>query len=485
LRQDTTIGVDVGTTGVRAVAADRSGRVLARSRSSLPTSTSPRPGWVEQSPLDWWGAACRCLRSLSAALRPERVAAVCVDGTSGTILAVDADGRPLGNAILYNDSRSAAEAEELNRVGADLTARLGYRFHSSYGLPKVLWLVRHEQSRSLKARFFLNAADFVLGMLCDAWGHTDHTNALKMGYDLLEERWPPWLERLGIASSRMPQVHPSGEPVGAVTRAAAEATGLARGTAVAVGPTDGVAAFYASGACRPGEASTVLGTTLVVKSVSTRLLLDPLGRVYCHRHASGRWLPGGASNCGCAYAEKFFPGCDPGALAAKAQRFLPCEVLLYPLAGRGERFPTVAPEAERFLTREPRNEAEHFAAYLQAVAFVERWAYETVEELGGEWTGPAFTSGGGSASDVWMQLRADVLGKETRRASAPHSAFGSAVLAASRTLFEGVDEAVARMVRMERRFEPAADRTRLYRELYGRFRRECGRRGLDGGVAAR
>ena len=116
--------------------------------------------------------------------------------------------------------------------------------------------------------------------------------------------------------------------------------------------------------------------------------------------------------------------------------------------------------------------------YLQGVAFVERWAYETIRDLGGSSCGTVFTSGGGSHSDVWMQLRADVLGCAVVRTGAPHSAFGSAVLAASRTLHAGVSEAARAMVRVERRFEPRPDRARRCDELYAAFRRECRDRGM-------
>ena len=379
---------------------------------------------------------------------------------------------------MYNDARACAEAEELNRVGEELTARMGYRFNSSYGLAKILWLARHER-RDFEKAHFQNAADFIAAMLSGDWGHTDYTNALKMGYDLLEDRWPLWLERLGINAPRLPRVHRSGEIIGCVTESAAKATGLFRGTAVAIGATDGVAAFYASGASLPGQSATVLGTTLVIKSVSTSLIRDPRGRIYCHKHAQGRWLPGGASNCGCEYAEEYFATDEPAVLAQEARRFLPCEILMYPLARRGERFPIVNPAAERFLIGEPRCEAEHFAAYLQGIAFVERWGYEIIETLGGEWKGPVFTSGGGSANDTWMQLRADVLGKETARTAAPYSAFGSAVLAASSTLCNGADEAAASMVRTECRFQPREKMVHEYENLYQRLRSECVRRGLD------
>lgn len=469
------IGLDVGTGGVRAVAADAAGEVVAERRTPLPAVHSPFPGASEQDPETWWRAAVECSGCVARDVNGRRIAGVSVDSTSGTIVPVNAQNRPLRPALMYNDRRAEAEANDLNERGAALTERMGYRFNSSYGLAKILWLIRHEPEPA-PARF-VNAADFVAARLAGG-AHTDYTNALKMGYDLVNDRWPPWLESAGISVDRLPRVLATGRVVGEIGRAASEETGLPAGTPVAIGATDGVAAFYASGASRPGEAVTTLGTTLVVKSVSEEILRDPLGRLYCHRHADGGWLPGGASNCGGGYLDVFFEGEDPARLTGEARRFLPCSVLLYPLPKRGERCPTVNPDAERFVTAEPSGQAEHFAAYLQGMAFVERWTYDVISELGGEANGAVFTSGGGSANDVWMQLRADVLGRETARTASPSSAFGSAVLAASHTLFKSVSEAAGAMAVKQAGFTPQTEAHRKYGILYQRFRAACSEKGI-------
>lgn len=476
------LGVDVGTGGVRAVAVTPAGEVVASAVEPLPASLSPVPGWVEQQPRDWWRAMAEALRALGDAVtragrRRADVRAVCVDSTSGTVLPVDDRGEPRRPALMYNDARAGAEADELNAAGADLTRRMGYRFNSSYALAKMLWLMRHEPPACAGARF-LNAADFLAGRLSGEYGVTEYTNALKMGYDLLELRWPEWLAGFGFLPESLPRVVRTGEVAGRVTDRAAQETGLPAGTPVVIGPTDGVAAFYASGVTAPGEAATTLGTTLVIKALSRRIVLDPKGRLYCHRHAEGHWLPGGASNVGCEYAGKFFPQADLEALGRAARRFLPCPALLYPLARTGERFPLVQPTAARFLTADLSCEAEHFAAYLQAVAFVERWAYELIAQLGGRCEGGVFSSGGGSRSDVWMQVRADVLGRPIACTAAPDSAFGSAVLAASATLFGSLTEATRAMVRRDRCFEPDPARRARYDALYGEFRAACRARGM-------
>jgi xylulokinase len=475
---DYVIGIDVGTGGARAVAVDARGRVLASAQGSLPPTVSARAGWAEQEPEDWWrvlgGVTRECFGAASRS--GGAPAAVCVDSTSGTVVAVNEAGLPARPAIMYNDARSSAEAEELNVAGADVARKMGYRFNASYSLPKALWLLRHDAARCAGTRF-LSPAEHLGERLCGV-AAADETNALKMGYDLIDGRWPEWPAAVGIDRARLPRVCRSGEIIGAVTPAAAAETGLPEGLPVAAGPTDGVAGFYAAGAVQPGEAATTLGTTLVVKSVSRGIVRDPAGRIYCHRHAEGHWLPGGASNCGCDYATVHFGGASLDALTAAARGFLPSEKFCYPLPRRGERFPVVHPQAESFLSTAPRDAAEHFAMYLQGVAFVERWAYETIRDLGGTSGGMVYTSGGGSRSELWMQLRANVMGRPVARTGAPESAFGAAALAASGTLHRGVTAAARAMVRVERVFEPESPQIARYDELYAAFRRECAARGL-------
>ena len=471
MAEEAVVGLDIGTGGVRAVAVDAGGDVLATAEEGLPSVLSPREGWREQNPEDWWQGAVACLTSLRQQTRA-RIVGVCVDSTSGTIVPISGSGRPVRNAVMYNDGRATAEADEMQSLATELAMRMGYAFKASFGLPKILWLLRNEAGPCAGARF-VNAADFITGRLTGDYGCTDATNALKMGYDLLDDRWPDWLSDLGLTVDQLPKVHRTGARVGCLSAEAAAATGIDAGAAVAAGPTDGVAAFYASGAVEPGQAATTLGTTLVIKAVSGRILRDPEGRVYCHKHADGHWLPGGASNCGCGYAMAHFPGQDPAALGEAAAAYLPCSVLLYPLPGRGERFPFVDARAERLASCQPSCPEEHFAAYLQGTAFVERWAYEVIESLGGDVSGTVFSSGGGSRSDLWMQLRADIMGREVARSANPDSAFGSAVLAASCSLFANLRDAVAAMVREEKRFAPRDAFHRRYSILYQRFREMC------------
>jgi sugar (pentulose or hexulose) kinase len=474
------LGLDVGTQGARAVACDRTGRVLARAAASFPqeaTSHLP-PGYSEQFPHTWWEAAASCLRQVTATLAARPLAALAVTSTSGTVCLLDEEGQPILSALMYNDARSLAEAEEVQAVGGDLAAKLGYRFNAAFALPKLLWLKRNRPDSFDSARYLAHAADYITGQLTGEYGLTDYSNALKTGYDLLEECWPPFIETsLGIPLERLPRVVPPGTPIGALSAQAAEETGLPVGLAVVAGMTDGCASQVAAGAVRPGDWHSSLGTTLVVKGVTSRLLLDPLGRIYSHKHPDGYWLPGGASSTGGEVLAARFPDADLAALDREALAKAPTDLVVYPLSRKGERFPFVRPDAEGFTLGATGDEATFYTACLEGVGYVERLAYEMLEELGAE-VGPILSSGGGGARSLaWLQLRADILGRAIVRPAETGAGFGAAIVAASRTLYATLSAAAQEMVRIDCRVEPRPDVAARYQEMYRRFRRACAERG--------
>jgi sugar (pentulose or hexulose) kinase len=476
---DYVLGLDVGTQGVRALVCNREGVVVASASTPLP-QPEKKPAdsaWFEQDPEDWWRAACFCLRQVVQQLRERgiesgQIAAVCVDSTSGTVVPVDRQGRPLRRAIMYNDGRAVAEAEECNRAaGAPI-------FNASFALAKILWVRRHEPDVYANAYKFIHAADFLVGKLTGCWDVSDFSNALKTGYDLEQMAWPGYIESaLGIPLSKLPLVAAIGDPIAEVSRTASEQTGLAEGTTVVAGMTDGTAGFVASGAAAPGDWNTTLGTTLVVRGVSEEPVRDPIGRIYNHRHPQGYWLPGGASNVGGEWFAKNFPGRDYAELDRKAEPLLPTALVLYPLARKGERLPFLHADAEGFVIGRVDDETALYAAGLEAVALVERWIYELLDSLGAGYPKAVFTTGGGARSRVWSQLRADVLQVEVRVPEISEAAMGSAVLAASKTLYSSLESASRAMVRIGYCVAPCPEHAEVYKQKLDTLRGACAERG--------
>jgi D-ribulokinase len=485
-------GVDVGTQSLRVQVLDEAGAVMAT--GAAPLEGRRQAGRHEQDPEGWWqalGVACRqALSSADAAAGhglAGRVRALATCSTSGTFLLADAEGaapesapgrrarapRPRTPALMYDDSRARAQAQEVAEAGSAVWRRLGYRMQPSWALPKLVWLLR-EGPPDLRADaragrvVLLHSADFLAWRLTGVRTATDWSHALKTGYDLDELAWPEAvLETLGVPPAMLPQVVRPGTPIGTVGAAGAEHTGLAFGTPVVAGLTDGCAAQVAANALAPGSWNAVLGTTLVLKGVTGQRLADPVGVVYSHRHPDGGWLPGGASNTGAGALERAFPAADRQRLEAEATRHEPSSGLAWPLVSRGERFPFVSPDAEPFELGEFDGDGDRYAAMLQGVAFVERLAFAVLGRLGADLSGPVSATGGGSRSAYWTQLRADILGRELVLPGHAESAVGAAIVAAAGK--GPLAPAAARLAGPGRTVAPRPGRSDRLLEAYDRF----------------
>lgn len=474
------IGLDLGTQGVRALAVERDGRVAGQEQLGLGLLRRDLPaGWLEQDPEEWWRAASACLRQLSGALpKGSKVAGICVDSTSGTVLPVDADGKALHPAVMYNDNRSENQTRQVQIAGQAHQKRFGFAFGSSFGLPKIAWFREERADLFARTRRFLHAADYLAGRLGGEFRWSDTSNALKSGYDLIDFRWPDFIEsELGIPIGKLPEVAAIGAQIGRVCAQAAEECGLDRGTPIFAGATDGTAAQVASGAAQPGEWNSTLGTTLVFKGVSRDLAPDPLGRVYSHRHPEGWWMPGGASNTGTDWIQAENPGADYQRLDETAAGFVPTRLLRYPLHKQGERFPFARPEAQGFLAGSSSGAEERYAAGLEGIAMIERLAYETLAEIGLEAGERIYLTGGGCKSELLSRIRASVLQKTLAQPEVTETAFGAAVIAASGCWYVRLSQAAQAMVRVAQMIEPNPAWTRTYDDLYGRFKEELQRRG--------
>ena len=206
--------------------------------------------------------------------------------------------------------------------------------------------------------------------------------------------------------------------------------------------TDGCASQVASGAVSPGQWNTTLGTTMVIKGVTRKELIDPTGAIYNHRHPAGFWMPGGASNTGADWVSQFFAGHDlQEARFGKRARHLPSNHLAWPLLQKGERFPFFAPAARGFWP--DADELEMFISCMEGVAFIERYAYEKIESLSGEKIQHVFSAGGGSNNGTWLKIRSSVLNRPVAKMKNVSGAAGAAILAASNTVYASLQDAAS------------------------------------------
>jgi len=475
---DVYVGLDVGTQSARAFAVAGDGTVLGRGAVAL---AGRREGnRHEQAPGAWWEAVAEASREALADVDRARVRAVATCATSGTILLVGEDGEPLTPGVMYDDMRAVEQAARIARSGG----LGGRRVAPEWALPKLLWMLDAWPGFEREGRL-AHQADLVTRALAGHAVPSDSSHALKSGYDLEREEWPrPALDGLGVPFALLPEVVRPGTQLGEVCEAAARHAMIPAGTPVIAGMTDGCASQLAAGALREGDWNSVLGTTLVLKGASAERIEDPAGVLYSHRAPDGMWLPGGASSSGAGALTRAFPDGDLDDLGKRAAAHDTTTVLDYPLVQRGERFPFAAPAAQPFVAGEPAGDAEHFAALLQGVAFVERLCFDLLDRLDAPIAGRLTLTGGGTRSRRWSELRADVLGREVRLVEHAEAAFGMAVLAAASVGGGDLAAAASAMVRTRAVIEPRPQRREPLLESHLRFVAELEHRGwLDAALA--
>ncbi|MDY0049119.1 MAG: FGGY-family carbohydrate kinase [Halothiobacillaceae bacterium] len=410
------LGLDRGTSGLRAALLDEDGQLVGLWR--LPSS----PGEPRDEARLWWRDLITLLHRVAAQCPLDGVRALAVDGTSGTLLACDCNGEPLAPALMYDDLRASAQA---GRIAMQAPADSGAHGAGS-SLARLLWLLEHAR---LPASFFLqHQAEWLTGRLLGRYDLGDENNALKLGYDSRTARWPHWLEALSVPRPALPTIHPAGTPLGRIDLQAAKLTGLPADTLVVAGTTDSLAAFLATGAKDEGDAATTLGSTLTLKILSARPVFDPARGVYSHR-LLGRWLAGGASNTGGAVLASLF---DPLMLEQLSRRIDPRRrsCLDYmPLLRPGERFPVNDPTLAPRLHPRPVDDARFLHGLLDAMARIEAQGYRVLESLGAGTPRRLYTTGGGARNPAWSALRERALGCRLNTPEHDEAAVGAARLA--------------------------------------------------------
>jgi D-ribulokinase len=416
------VGIDVGTGGVRICAIDAQFRVRGFASAALPP---PRVNGqaIDQEPELWWQAAVAAIRKLGASIDLGEVTRIVVDGTSGTLLLIDAAGRPRSPGLMYNDARAVRQAA---RIGAIAPAQSGAHGSSS-ALAKLLYLLDHASVDDTSHA--IHQADWIAGRLSNCHGISDENNALKLGYDPVARAWPPWLDQLGVSRDLLPNVLVPGTPFANIDPDIARALGLSSSVQIAAGTTDGVAAFIAAHADQPGDGVTSLGNTLVVKQLATQPIFAADQGVYSHRFGE-RWLAGGASNSGGAMLLMHFTIGEMERLTRQMKPEEPTGLDYCPLPKPGERFPIADPGFPGRISPRPLENHRFFQGLLEGIASVEGLAYERLECLGAPAMRRVISVGGGARNDAWIEIRHRILGAPVAVAEQTEASYGAALLAA-------------------------------------------------------
>lgn len=415
--RDLALGIDIGTSGVRVAALDPMGSFVAKASATMPKPDPSRPAYL--AAWVWWHATETALKDIAAQIDLASVAAFAVDGTSGTLLAIDDDLQPVAPPSMYND---VCAPETLSRIA-------GHAPRGSAALGATSALGRAIELQAHNPEWIVHQADWIASLLTGQRPVTDENNALKTGYDPVSRCWPDWLAAAGLDARRLPRVVAAGSTIsqGGMS-AVARQMGFAMQTCWVAGTTDGCAAFLATGAGRSGEAVTSLGSTLVLKLLSDRPLFAPEYGIYSHRMGD-MWLAGGASNSGGAALLRHFTPETMRRLESHLDPGRPTGLDYYPLPAPGERFPINDAKLEPRVIPRPSDDAVFLQGLLEGIASVEAMGYRRLAELGAPPLVSVRSVGGGAANKAWTAIRQRLLGVPFESAQSEEAAAGVARLA--------------------------------------------------------
>jgi xylulokinase len=471
----TLIGVDVGTSGTRALAVTVDGELVAEANRPHDLLT-PRPGWTEQDPAQWWDAAKAVLAEVAAEAGDD-VAGIGLTGQMHGSVFLDAAGAVIRPALLWNDQRTARECDEITeRVGAERLLEIaGNPALTGFQAPKVLWLARNEPDAYARVASVLLPKDYVRLELTGERA-TDASDAA--GTLLLDVRARDWsdaiLDALEIPRAWLPRVYEGPEVTGTVRDDLADELGLPRGLPVAAGGGDNAAAAVGVGVVREGAVSTSIGTSGVLFAHRDAFAPDPSGRVHAFCHA----VPGAfhlmavalSSGGSLSWWREQVGGADFDTLVAEASAVpAGAEGLIFLPYLTGERTPHLDPHARgAFVGLALAHGRGHLTrAVMEGVLFSLRDGLEIMRGLGTP-DDDLRAVGGGARSPLWMQLQADVYGRPIRRTVIDEGpAYGAALLGGvAAGAFADVQEASERVRLRAEVTEPDPERARRYDELY-------------------
>lgn len=496
-----TLGIDIGTSGTKTLAIDGEGKILGSSSAEYPCE-HPKPGWSEQDPELWWQATKATVRDVlaKAGLKPADVAGVGLSGQMHGSVFLDADGKVIRPALLWNDQRTAAECAEIEeRAGGReaLVRMVANPALTGFTAPKLLWVRRHEPANWEKVRQVLLPKDYIRYRLSGTYATEVSDASGTLMLDVANRRWSKeLLAKLDLDPALLPACHESPEVSAKVSDLGAKATGLAVGTPIVGGGGDQPAGAVGNGIVRPGVVSATMGTSGVVFAHTDQLGFDPLGRLQrgCHAvpgafHVMGVVLSAGGSfqwfrnELGKAEVDRakaqgvdpYFLLTDEAALAgvgAEGLFFLPYLT--------GERTPHFDPDAKGawvgLTVRHGRNHM--IRSVLEGSTYAMRDSLELIREMGTTIT-QIRLSGGGARNPLWRQIQADIYGHEVHTVNSTEGpAFGVALLAqvgtgGYSTVAEACDSTIclADQTAVDPKAKAYYDRAYpLYRQLYADLR---------------
>jgi xylulokinase len=475
------LGIDLSTTGAKALLIDQKGAVAANVSTRLTVST-PHPLWSEQDPEEWWKGVAVSIRSVlrSVAVRKSLIAAVGLTGQMHGLVLLGRAGNVLRPAILWNDQRTQAQCDEIHaRIGRERFIQItGNQALTGFTAPKILWVQEKEPE---VYRHVLLPKDYIRLRLTGQYAMDKADGSGTVLFDLKSRTWSPEvLASMGIDPTWMPPTFEGPEYTGEVTPEAAAETGLKAGTPVVAGGGDQAAQAVGVGAVVPGVVALTVGTSGVVFATTPSALIEPQGRLHAFCHAVPRlWHLMGVmlSAAGSLqwYRDALAPEASFDDLLKEAEGVAAgSEGLQFLPYLSGERTPHPDPLARgAWVGLTLRHGRGHLTrAVLEGVAFGLKDCFDLIQKAGVVKVDQVRASGGGTKGALWRQIMASVLGMELVTVNTTEAAaYGAAILAGvGAGMWPDVGTACAQMIQTTNRTSPDPAQTEIYREAYAVYR---------------
>lgn len=480
------LGLDIGTSGVKALLISMEGKIISSKTVSYPLKT-PHSGWAEQSPYDWWEATVNAIREIVSNdyIDANQIKGISLSGQMHSSVFLNEKMEVIRPAILWSDTRTSEQCKEIYAKAGGLDQLIHYVSNPAlegFTAPKILWLKENEPENYKKVKYILLPKDYIRYRLTNELFTEVSDAAGTLLFDVIKKRWSTsLLEKLEIDQNLLPPVLNSFDLAGRITKNIAEQTGLKFGTPVVAGGADNACGAVGSGIIQEGRVMVSIGSSGVVLAQTNNPQADQEGRIHLFNHAcpDSWYMMGVTLSAGMSYEwlqkKLFNRSLDYTKLDQLAEEIEPgSEGLIFLPYLYGERTPHADADARGvYFGISGKHDQRHFIrSVLEGVTFALKDSLELIKDKGVE-IKEIRAIGGGAKSGVWQQILADILGEEINLLNVEEGpAFGAALIAGVGVgVYDSFAEAVNRIIKVKKTIVPGIQNAERYNQYYQLYKK--------------
>jgi xylulokinase len=480
------LGLDIGTSGVKALLISPEGKIISSKTESYPLAT-PNSGWAEQFPYDWWEATVKAIKETVSnnPIDSNQIKGISLSGQMHSSVFLDEKMEVIRPAILWSDTRTSEQCKEIYAIAGGLDQLIHYVSNPAlegFTAPKILWLKENEPENYKKVKYILLPKDYIRYKLTGELFTEVSDAAGTLLFEVIKKRWSTsLLEKLEINQDLLPPVLNSFDLAGRITKNVAEQTGLKFGTPVVAGGADNACGAVGSGIIQEGRVMISIGSSGVVLAQTNNPKADQEGRIHLFNHAcpDSWYMMGVTLSAGISYEwlqKKLFNNrLDYAKLDQLAEEIEPgSEGLIFLPYLYGERTPHNDANARGvYFGISGKHDQRHFTrSVLEGVAFALKDSLELIKDKGVK-IKEIRAIGGGAKSRIWQQILADILGKEINLLNVEEGpAFGAALIAGVGVgVYDSFAEAVNRIIKVKKTIVPGIQNNEIYNQCYQLYKK--------------